>query len=141
MMEVEVIKKEKVKVDRLRAECGVRYWEDATVNGVEDESGELIPLRMNDYWNPTIMIQTGQILDWPKGTVASLHYKVCDDGRYMLLTPSGEVAATVEGYVPKIMCPKDSGYGDYVIMDIDETGTIQGWQPDLSPWEQNEHET
>ena len=33
----------RVPVKYLRAECGVRYWEDATVNGVEDTDGKLIP--------------------------------------------------------------------------------------------------
>lgn len=133
-MQIQVQRSEEVTVDRLRAECGVRYWEDATVNGVEDEDGDLIPLRSGDCWNPTIMLETGQILDWPQGTTASIHYKVCDEGIYSLLSPSGEVVAKIDGYVPKIMCPKDSGFGDYVIMDIGPDGVIADWHPDLSPW-------
>jgi hypothetical protein len=27
----------------LRAECGVRYWEDAKVNGMADGDGDMIP--------------------------------------------------------------------------------------------------
>lgn len=137
-MEVEVTRKEKVSVDRLRAECGVRYWEDATVNGAEDENGTLIPLRVGDCWSPTILLETGQILDWPQGTSASIHYKVCDAGRYSLLSSAGEVVASLDGYVPKIMCPGDSGYGDYVIMDIGPDGVISGWHADLSPWERED---
>jgi hypothetical protein len=133
-MEITVMRQTKVAVDRLRAECGVRYWEDATVNGVEDEAGDLIPLRVGDYWIPTIMLETGQILDWPEGTTASIHYKVCDDGRYYLLAPNGGIAAMIDGYVPKIMCPKDSGFSDYVIMDVGPDGRIADWHPDLSPW-------
>lgn len=136
-MLIEVIKREKIEVDRLRAECGVRYWEDATVNGVEDADGTRIPLRFGDYWSPTIMLETGRILDWPEGTTAGLHYKVCDDGRYSLLSPHGEIVASIDGYVPKIMCPLKSGYGDYVIMNIGPDGVIDGWHADLSPWEQN----
>lgn len=29
------------------------------------------------------------------------------------------------------MCPADEGYGDYIIMNIDEDGIIQGWRKDL----------
>lgn len=133
-MEITVTRRENVTVDRLRATCGVRYWEDATVNSVEDASGDLIPCRVGDYWAPTIMLATGQILDWPEGTAASIHYKVCDDGRYELLTPAGEVVATKEGYVPKIMCPAADGFGDYVIMEVGPDGVIADWRPDLSPW-------
>lgn len=29
------------------------------------------------------------------------------------------------------MCPKENGYGDYIIMNIDENGFIQGWEKKL----------
>jgi hypothetical protein len=29
------------------------------------------------------------------------------------------------------MCPKENGYGDYVIMDIDKDGKILNWKPNL----------
>ena len=29
------------------------------------------------------------------------------------------------------MCPADDGYGDYIIMNIDENGFIQGWNKEL----------
>ena len=134
-MEIEVTRKEMVTVDRIRAECGVRYWEDADVNGETDEDGTLIPRRSGDCWNPTIILSTGQIMDWPKGTTAKVHYKVCDDGRYYLLTPCGEVAMETDGYVPKVMCPGGSGCGDYVIMSINADGFIDDWNPDLSDFQ------
>ena len=136
-MRIEVHRKKTVSVDRIRAECEVRYWEDATVNGVDDEDGQLIPCRVGDIWNPTIMLETGKVLDWPKGTSADIHYKVCDAGRYRLLTPAGEVAAEIDGYVPKVMCPGGSGFGDYVIMKIDENGQIADWHPDISAIERD----
>lgn len=130
-LSLEIAVKTKVPVVYLRAECGVRYWEDATVNGVADEDGALIPCRYGDAWIPTIDLATGIIEGWPEGTTASVHYKVCDDGRYALLDADRQEVAAIDGYVPKIMCPADSGYGDYVIMEIDGSGRIADWRVDL----------
>ena len=63
---------------KLRVSAGVRYWEDASVNGVEDTDGTLIPFRKGDLWCPIIDLETGQIYDWPAGANAYIHYKVCD---------------------------------------------------------------
>jgi hypothetical protein len=120
------------EVTHLKAECGVRYWEDATVNGVEDEDGTLIPFRVGDTWCPKIDLSTGIIENWPEGVSASVHYKVCDDGRYELLDASGKVVRDIMGYVPSLMSPGDNGYGDYVIMKIDGSGKIDGWKADLT---------
>jgi len=37
-----------------------------------------------------------------------------------------------DGYVPDIMCPGDEGYGDYIIMTVNESGVIEGWKQTLS---------
>jgi len=34
-------------------------------------------------------------------------------------------------YVPEIMCPKENGYGDYIIMIVDENGKIENWKQTL----------
>jgi hypothetical protein len=120
-----------VEVKTLHVEAGVRYWEDATVNGVEDGAGDLIPFREGDYWKPVIDIETGKVLDWPQGVKADIHYKVCDDGAYTLKDENGETIKMIDGYVPKIMSPGGIGYGDYIIMRIDEQGQIDNWQPTL----------
>lgn len=117
-----------IEVTHLVASMGVRYWEDATVNGVKDTAGELIPLRVGDRWDLVINLETGKITGWPQGTTASVHYKVCDNGSYQL-HPGGDVHA--QCYVPYCLSPKENGHGDYVIMDIDENGVIQDWEPDL----------
>lgn len=119
----------------LRADCGVRYWEDARVNGVTDQDGELIPCRNVDTWSPLIEIDTGVIVGWPKGTTADLHYKVCDDGKYVLFDASMQKIVGIDGYVPTIMSPGENGYGDYVIMTIDGDGRIADWKVDLSDFE------
>lgn len=110
----------------------VRYWEDARVNGVEDKDGSLVPHRSQDgkLWEPIIRLDDGVILDWPEGTMAEIHYKVCDQGLYYLLNDGKEQIAKYRGdYVPDdFLCHGDTGYGDYIIFDVDGSGKIQGWQ-------------
>lgn len=123
-MEIEITRVEKVTVTALKVDAEVRYWEDATVNGIGDDSGTLIPCRRGDAWCPIIDLETGIIRDWPAGTIADVHYKVCDAGRYTLLDVNGAEVVTKDGYVPDIMCPNDNGHGDYIIMTIGPDGAI-----------------
>ena len=113
----------------LKVMADVRYWEDATINGVEDECGNLTPCRKGDSWCPEIDIQSGKINNWPQGTKADIHFKVCDMGVYTFIDKNGVEVKKIDGYVPGIMCPEGSGYGDYIIMKIDENGFIANWQP------------
>lgn len=128
----------------LKVDAGVRYWEDTEVNGVSDsENPPIIPcaefvgdkkhilIGENYRWRPLINIEIGQIVNWEKGFDADVHYKVCDDFRCDILDSDKNVITSYEGYVPSVMCPKDNGYGDYIIMDIDENGFIQGWNKEL----------
>ena len=136
--------RQSVNVKFLHARCGVRYWEDATVNGVRDTDGSRIPCREgtsadNDHlgggtWRLLIELDTGRIIDWPQGTTARVHYKVCDDGTYELLDAERNVVKRIDGYVPS-MCPDDNGYGDYVIMTIGVDGIIANWRADLTSFE------
>lgn len=126
------------EVSRLIADLGVRYWEDAYVNGIEDVHGDLIPLRSGDAWIIDINVKTGAIANWPKGTTASTHYKVCDGGIYTLIDSSGNVITKRNDlYVPDMLAPSGHGYGDYVILDIDEDGNIRGWEPEFSLFERD----
>jgi hypothetical protein len=113
----------------IEVDAGVRYWEDARLNGKEDANGE-IPLRNGDAWQPTIELDTGRVLGWPEGMEADIHYKVCDEGQYWLLDDSGARIAKWRGYyVPNdILCVGDSGYGDYIIFKIGADGLIVGWK-------------
>jgi hypothetical protein len=120
------IKKE-YDVKFLQVEAEVRYWEDATVNDEEDKTGKLIPCKKGELWCPTIDIDSGIIINWKQGTKASIHYKVCDAGTYRLLDKNESEIYSKEGYVPSILCPADNGYGDYIIMNIDENGGIEDW--------------
>ena len=131
-MKATVKVEKEVELKTLLVEAGVRYWEDATVNGVEDADGNLIPCRRGDLWCPIIDIDTGVITNWEKGVRADVHYKVCDAGSYYLQDAEGNTILLIEdGYVPKMMCPKESGYGDYIIMLVDENGKIEGFKPTL----------
>jgi hypothetical protein len=128
-----ILVKKEVELKTLHVEAGVRYWEDATVNGKEDVDGLLIPCKDGDTWKPIIDIDNGQILNWNKGTEADIHYKVCDDGSYFIKDADGETVLSIEGdYVPKLMCPKGEGYGDYIIMDVDKDGFIGNWKANLN---------
>jgi hypothetical protein len=144
-MKIELRKIVEYEVMYLEVLAGVRYWEDAEVDGVEDCEGTLIPCRLNnylnpvtkrteDFWNPIIDIVTGQIINWENGVTANIHYKVCDNGVYRLLDLTGPVV-TIDGYVPKCMCPLEEGYGDYIIMNVNEDGFIEGWDPTFEEFE------
>lgn len=113
-------------VEYLFVEAGVRYWEDATIDGIQDEDGN-IPCRDGDCWKPLININTGKIINWTQGVRANIHYKVCDNGTYKLLDANMELIKKIRDYVPKMLSPKEEGWGDYIIMDIDADGQIQDW--------------
>lgn len=121
----------------LEVAARVRYWEDATVNGVEDSAGTLIPFRSGDLWHITIRVADGQLIGWPSGTTADVHFKVCDAGEYWLLDEQRRRVRKWSGdYVPDAyLTPRgQSGWGDYVILKINPDGRINQWDPPaLSP--------
>lgn len=136
-LELNVTKEFDVKF--LKAECGVRYWEDGVVNGETDSDSEpKMPFSSANGWSPLIDVDAGTIVDWPEGVVASIHYKVCDAGVYSLLDEGKNLIATISDYVPDILSPGGQGYGDYVIMDIDGTGKISNWRPSFDEWDKRE---
>ena len=114
----------------IEVEAEVRYWEDALVNGVEDTDGTLIYGREGDIWKVRINLATGEIEGWPQGTEASVHYKVCDQGCYWLADADGRrLAKWLSDYVPNdFLCHGDSGYGDYIILDIGPDGKIVAFE-------------
>jgi len=117
-------------VNEIHVFAGVRYWDDATVNGKEDYDGAIIPCRDGDMWCPVIDVATGTITNWTIGTTADIHFKVCDECGYKLIGENGDVLYECENeYVPKILCPNRDGYGDYIIMTIDGDGVISNWNP------------
>lgn len=116
----------------LHAEVGARYWDDSLLNGLEDTEGNMPCIDEEKiYWKPLIDIETGIIVNWNIGDEAQIHYKCCDNGIYKLLDKNKNKIKSIEGYVPNIMCPKENGYGDYVIMDINKEGKILNWKINL----------
>lgn len=126
-MKVKLKIEKEYDVATLHVRAKVRYWEDATVNETEDATGSLIPCRNGENWTPVIDVNTGKIIHWTLGVTAEIHYKVCDAGSYELRDSEDKTIITIDGYVPKTMCPGDNGYGDYIIMTVDENGVIENW--------------
>lgn len=124
----------------LFVDAEVRYWDDASVNGVEDKEGKLIPCRDGDSWRLAIDLETGKIIRWEIGKEADIHYKVYDAGSYALLDDAGDIIIKKDGYVPDMLCPKEEGYGDYIIMDVDKNGIIKNWKPSLDYFMDKENE-
>jgi hypothetical protein len=114
----------------IEAEAAVRYWDDASVNGVQDgEDTPTIPLRNGAAWCPRIRLADGMVEGWPAGTIAEIHYKVCDAGIYWLTDAAGARLAKWGGYyVPDdFLCHGDEGFGDYIILSIGGDGRIANY--------------
>ena len=144
-MKVEVVKEEELDLKYLCADLGVRYWEDGEFNGVDDISYEeqekgaapRMPLAVKNEnarskdeqyrWVIKIDLETGNLVGWPKGVVARIHYKVCDDGTYWLEDAEGNKIHEIEDYVPKVFDFVDDSFGDYIIFNVDEDGHITQW--------------
>lgn len=125
-----------VEAKYLKVEAEVRYWEDGSVNGqAENDDNPTIPCRSGDCWAPVIDLGTGKIIGWPGGTIAEVHYKVCDAGRYSLLDADRNEIVAIDGYVPAIMSPGGNGFGDYIIMSIGPDGQIADWLIELDEFE------
>jgi len=118
------------RVTHLEVEAEPRYWEDATVDGFDDVEGVLIPGRDGDVWKVRLDLIQGRIEDWPQGTTADIHYKVCDQGLYWLTDREGRRLAKWKGfYVPSDhLCHGGSGHGDYIILKIDGDGRIRDYR-------------
>jgi len=131
-MKIEIVTTSQVEISAISVVATPRYWESASVNGVEDVNGDLIPCRDGDTWRPEINVDTGVIINWELGKTADIHYKVCDECGYILRDKSGAAVKVVDNvYVPDTLCPGGDGYGDY-IMQFYDNGKIKNWSPNSS---------
>lgn len=139
-MKVEMLVKKEVEITALQVNANVRYWEDSEINGEPDtEDGDNMPCKDGDMWKPLINVETGQILNWEIGKAANIHYKVADECGWELKDENNVVIPSAEdGYVPETLCPEGGGYGDYIIMNIDENGFIANWEFNISDFNGDE---
>lgn len=104
-------------------------------DGDDDDMPTDFPLlnERKSAWVAVVDIDTGVIQGWPAGDARKMHVKVCDAGTYRLFdADDNQVAAIENNYVPNGVVP--GSYGDYVELNIDETGRITNWptRPDVS---------
>jgi hypothetical protein len=139
MKTIKIKKEVEYQVEVLKVSAGVRYWEDAIINGVEAlEDGSNTPCVVNGRWELNIDVNNGQILNWLIGNTAKVHYKVCDDGIYTLLDKDRNQIIQKDDYVIDCLAIGDNGYGDYIILEINENGFIKDFNFDSSDFEDNE---
>jgi hypothetical protein len=111
-----------IDVKKIIVDVPVRYEEEQIPND--------FPLRSGDSWKAEIELETGKILNWPADKTGhyDLHLKVCDEGKYQLVTDKDELVGKDEpcnGYVPSFF-PEDH-YGDYIIFSINDD-IISNWK-------------
>lgn len=123
-----------VELSRICINAYIEYWEDAYVNGMEDDNeNPSIPCVDSSkyYWQPIINIETGEVLNWKKGITAKTNYKVRDEFSCDFLDNKEETVKSYEGYVPEFMYPGEKGFGDYIMLTIDKDGYIKNWDKNL----------
>lgn len=135
--------KTEVEIKYLLAIVEPRYWdEDFELDGSPFDGEGYFPGKIGDEWKILIDIDTGKIINWELGHTAQVYSKICDAGEYKLLGPDQMICYFYKDdmYVPSCLYPKENGYGDYIIMDIDENGVIKDWKFDISDFFPDEDE-
>ena len=117
-----------VEIEKIIIAINIRYVGDDE----DDDVPRNFPLLNGSLWKATVMVDSGQIEEWPGGEARNLFCKVCDSGAYTLIDGDGEIVVQREGYVPNGIVP--GKYGDYVDLKINSDGVIENWptHPDLS---------
>ena len=145
-MKITILKPVEFEAKFLKVRASVRYPEDSEFIEVEnnrkvnyisdDEENPKMPFMEVEYdkyghkkfyWTPTIDLENGVIINWPKGVKVHVFYKVCDDFECTVYDEYYNEVLHYEGYVPDFMAIEEEGYGDYIDMIIDENGCIQNW--------------
>ena len=146
-MKINIIKPVEIETKFLEVRAGVRYPEDSEFIEVEndrkvnyisdDEENPKMPFMEVEYdkyghkkfyWTPTIDLENGVIVNWPKGVKVHVFYKVCDDFECTVYDEYDNEVLHYEGYVPDFMSIEEEGYGDYIDMIIVEIGCIEDWK-------------
>lgn len=140
-VKITIVKAVEYEAVTLVANLGVRYWDDSSINGVDDDRNEpKVPCQefrgLERRWKIEIDLATGLIKNWTKGVEADIHYKVCDDGEYTLLDAEGNEIISGDAYVPSFLGED----GDYVIFHVNKDGYIEDFNctsDDLEELQQN----
>lgn len=122
-MKLTIIERREIEAKYLTISVAVRY---------EDEDMPYdAPLRQRNIWVATIDLDAHTIRNWPQGKTLNFDMKVCDQGTYVLLDENwNDVRRLEDEYVPNSLLP--GRYGDYLTLDIDETGKITNWKDDAN---------
>ena len=78
----------------------------------------------------TLDLKTGKILDWNYGDFVC-DYKMVDGGLYRINTSSYYYEIVGE-YVPEALAVGDDGWGDYILLDITEDGSVVGFNKSVA---------
>lgn len=142
----------------IKVKAGVRYYEDGAIWINEDwqddvEGNETKPnmpccVLQEDgtyTWNPIIDVEKAKIINWEHGVTAQIHYKVCDECEIDYFVDDEFVCNNdIELYVPDFLCTTGEGFGDYIIMEVKEDGTIVNWtnqnKQEFNDWVDNNTE-
>lgn len=154
-MKIEFTEKVTKEIKYLRATMGVRYWQDcdystdgenwidAALDDTDEENDRMMEItpcvvkkdigyKPSEYWELVIDIDNGKVVNWPENYDfwVNTHYKVCDDGEYVFLDKDFKEVVNItdkydQYYVPDFLALEDSGYGDYVYLNIDNKGNIE----------------
>lgn len=118
-MKLSVLRPVELDVDAIRVSVPIRYDED-----LEQLRANSLGMFVTGRTLCVTLGLDGRVRDWPGGA-ASVHTKVVDQGTYELLSGDEVVAAIRADYVPG--CLPGEHYGDYLILDIAEDGTVLDW--------------
>lgn len=153
-MEAEIKVTKKVNIKYLEICVSPRYYEDGTIKNPgetnwhsmnEDGSGVPMVVENKEYyekiwgedtfeksyekstWRVIVDVDSGNIMDWPKGYCISVGWKVVDQGYYALYDDNMNLITDYQGYVPDCLGIDDNSYGDYFEFHTDENGHIENW--------------
>ncbi len=106
-------------------------WKDkSTVPSFVKMLGDLDEIDPNYEVSLEIDAESGKLLNHDFGHKIELYNKVVDEGTYTLFDTEVGETKTIQDYVIPGLDTYSNGYGDYIILDIDENGFIKGWDSD-----------
>lgn len=134
-MKIKVMKEIEVEIEKVVIEFSPRYLDEKESAFHKSKDTPMFDgKQVSIAFNP----ETGGIFGWPHNKPVSIYEKICDEGTYILLDEDdNEVAAIRENYVPSVV-PNE--FGDYIVLEIDDGGTITNFipNPDFSEFFEKE---